>query len=395
MRMTRKLVAVAAMAFGASQVAAQPAKKPAPAADYSALAEKIVGTSANVKEGDIVEIHGGVLDLALLEDIAISVRKRGAFPLVTISTDKIAKAMNSVVPDKYDAQAPKLALGLAKLVNVNITIPPVRDPGIPAMLTAERMAKRAKAAQPIDDTLRARKVRVVELDNGLAPSWSRANDLGISEAELAKIFWDGLNADYKELEAKCKTLRDAIAAGTELRITHANGTDLKVKVKGRKTFVSDGVTSDADVKAGGPGVQVWLPAGDVYLAPVPGTAQGKIIDDRMVFQGKEITGVTVEVAKGKTSAVNAKSGWDVIKGHYDAAGPGKTQVGFIDLGCNPAVKTGGKLETWMGAGMVTIGIGGNVWAGGTNKEPFALVHQLPGATVTLDGKAIVENGQLK
>jgi hypothetical protein len=49
----------------------------------------------------------------------------------------------------------------------------------------------------------------------------------------------------------------------------------------------------------------------------------------------------------------------------------------------------------MGAGMVTIGIGGNAWAGGTNKEPFSLVHHLPGATVTLDGKALIENGKLK
>jgi hypothetical protein len=49
----------------------------------------------------------------------------------------------------------------------------------------------------------------------------------------------------------------------------------------------------------------------------------------------------------------------------------------------------------MGAGMVTIGIGGNRWAGGANAEPFSLAYQLPGATVTLDGKVIVENGQLK
>jgi aminopeptidase len=129
--------------------------------------------------------------------------------------------------------------------------------------------------------------------------------------------------------------------------------------------------------------------------PVPGSAEGKLVDDRMVFLGKEITGLRVEIKNGKTTAVNAQAGWDVIKGRYDAAGPGKTEVGFVDLGCNPAVRSGGKLETWMGAGMVTIGIGGNVWAGGTNKEPFDLVYQLSGATVTLDGKPLVENGQLK
>jgi leucyl aminopeptidase (aminopeptidase T) len=372
-----------------------PAKAPSPPPDYTSLAEKLVGTSANVKEGEVVAISGGLLDMPLLEDIAIAVRKRGAFPLLMVDTDKIAKAENTTVPPKYDAQAPKLGVALARIADVYIRIPAVRDPGIPAMLAPERAAKRAKARQTVDDIMRARNVRVVELDNGLAPSWTRANSLGIAEAELAKIFWEGLNADYTVLEAKCKSLRNTLAAGKELRITHANGTDLKLKVKGRRVFASDGVTTTADVKAGGPNIQVWLPAGDVYLTPVPGTAQGKIVDDRMIYLGKEIQGVAVDVAKGKSTAVTAKSGWDLIKTRYEAAGPGKTEVSFVDFGCNPAIKSGGKFETWMGAGMVTIGLGGNAWAGGANKEPFALALQLPGATVTLDGTAIVENGQLK
>lgn len=398
--MTPKTVLiVAALALGSSLTAAQPAKpeatKPVAPPDYSALAEKLVAISANVKEGEVVQISGGLLDVPLLEDIAIAVRKRGAFPLLTITTDKIARAMNTIVPAKYDAQAPRLELALAQIVDVYIDIPAVRDPGIASMLAPERAAKRATAGRGVDDRRRNHKARVVELDNGLAPSWSRANSLGISEAELAKMFWEQLNADYGVIEAKCKTVRDRLAAGNELRITHPNGTDLTIKVAGRKTFVSDGVTSNADVQAGGPGVQVWLPAGDVYVTAIPGTANGKLVDDRMIYLGKEITGVAIDITHGKTTAINARSGWDVVKKRYDAAGPRKTEVGFVDLGCNPAIKTGGKVETWMGAGMVTVGIGGNAWAGGPNKEPFALAHQLPGATVTVDGKILVENGQLK
>lgn len=392
MTTTPTLVMVAALALGSSVVAAQPAK---PAPDYAPLAEKIVTVSANVKEGEIVEISGGVLDLPLLEEVAIAVRKRGGFPLLTIGSDKLAKAENTQIPEKYDAQRPKLGLELANIVDVYIRIPAVRDPGIPAMLTAERSAKRAKAAQAVDEKIRLRNARVVELDNGLAPSWSRANSLGVSEAELARIFWEALNADYTAIQTRCNKLRDAIAGGSKLHVTAPNGTDLDLAVTGRRTFASDGITSDADVKAGGPRTQVWLPAGDVYVTPVPGSARGRLVDDRMTYLGKEILGVTVDIARGRVTSINATSGWDVLKGPYTAAGRGKTEVGFVDLGCNPAIKTAGKLETWMGAGMVTIGIGGNRWAGGANSEPFSLAYQLPGATVTLDGKVIVENGQLK
>ena len=45
--------------------------------------------------------------------------------------------------------------------------------------------------------------------------------------------------------------------------------------------------------------------------------------------------------------------------------------------------------------MVTVGMGGNVWAGGDNKVQYGYLVTLPATTLTLDGKAIVENGQLK
>jgi hypothetical protein len=45
--------------------------------------------------------------------------------------------------------------------------------------------------------------------------------------------------------------------------------------------------------------------------------------------------------------------------------------------------------------MVTVGTGNNTWAGGDNKVSYGLTTFLPGSTVTLDGKTIVENGVLK
>jgi len=45
--------------------------------------------------------------------------------------------------------------------------------------------------------------------------------------------------------------------------------------------------------------------------------------------------------------------------------------------------------------MVTVGLGNNQWAGGENSAAFGLSSFLPGSTLKLDGKAIVENGTLK
>ena len=45
-------------------------------------------------------------------------------------------------------------------------------------------------------------------------------------------------------------------------------------------------------------------------------------------------------------------------------------------------------------GVVTVFVGGDVWAGGTNKSPFGLGAMLRAATLTVDGKAVVKAGEL-
>jgi len=398
--MTKKLAGVAVgVAVCLSSVAfAQQAKQPPPAAtpDYAALAEKLVSTNVQIKEGQVVQIIGGATDSALVEELAVAVRKRGAHVFIQYTSESLAKKMLAGVPDKFDGQARKLDMALAKLVDVTIVVPQIRDESIFASLAPARAMAMGKADSVAEEARRKRNVKVLDLGNGLAPSAARAKELGISEAELKKLYWDGLSADYTAVEQKCTALKTALAAGKELKITHANGTNVTLQIKGKKVFSSDGVISEADAKAGGPNVQVWLPAGEVYLVPVPGKSEGKIVDDRSVPMGKEITGVTAEIKAGKITSLTAKSGWDghPAKGRYDAAGPTKNDLGLVDFGCNPAVKNE-KLESWIPAGMVTIGFGNNVWAGGTNKEPFGMTMQLPGATVLLDGKAIIENGALK
>ena len=402
MTKTRKLVAVAGVAVGIIGLAsAQPAPKPGPPAmkapppppvDYAGIAEKVVSASANVKEGDIVQIIAGPQDLTLLEELVVAVRKRGAFALPTLQSESTLKKLIATTPDKYDTQPQKLDTALNKIINVQIVVPAVRDANIWMSVPAERRAKLEKQFEAAADVMRKRNVRYVELGNGFAPSAGRARELGISEADLTRIYWDGLSADFTAVQAKCESLKNAIAGGKELKITHSNGTDVTIKLKGKKVLVSDGIITDAEAKAGGPGVQVWLPAGEVYF--VPGTSQGKVVDDRNAIGDKVVEGVVFEVKGGKATSVTAKANWDVVKSRWDLAGPGKTELSVVDLGCNPSIKAG-PFESFVGAGMVTLTFGGNAWAGGTNKEPWFFNVQLTGTNVLLDGKPLIKDGALQ
>ncbi|PYS98091.1 MAG: hypothetical protein DMF65_10610, partial [Acidobacteria bacterium] len=381
----------------ASPAPTESAAKKAPT-DLEQLAGRLVTESAGVKEGDVVLVTGGSQDQELLEDVAVNVRKAGAFPLVSIGSDRMAKRMYTDVPDKYDTQMDQWGMKVADAANVTIVIESNLAEGLFADADPKRMAARAKANEPINDEFIKRNVRQVSIGNGLYPTEWRAKHYGMTLDELSKSFWDGVNIDYASLQSRGEQVKGVLAAGNELHITNPNGTDLKVKVQGRPVFVSDGVISPEDVQKGGPAVSVYLPAGEVYCAPVAGTAEGKVVHTLDYYQGKEVDNLTLTIAGGKVTEMNGSGpGFEQLKADYDAAGEGRDIFSFVDLGINPNVKlpASSKLGNWVPAGSITVGIGNNTWAGGDDKTAYGYVIFLPGSTVTLDDKTVIENGQLK
>lgn len=375
---------------------AKPAMK-APPTDLEKLAERLVTQSAGVKEGEVVLVSGGPENMELLEDIAVQVRKAGAFPLVTVNTDRMSKRMFDDVPAKYDAQTNQRDLKLADVINVEITIGRETAEGLFADADPKRMAARAKAVEPVVEAYLKRGVRTVEVNNDLYPNEWLAKRYGMSGDELSKTFWGGVNVDYTDLQARGAQVSAALSGGSEMRIKDSGGTDLKVRVAGRKYGVSDGIISADDAKTAA-GLGVYLPAGEVYVAPVPGTAEGRVVRAKEFFNGKEVNDLVLTFSAGKlTSMTGSGPGFDLMKAAYEEAGEGKDLFAVVDFGINPNVKlpANSTVATWVPAGTVTVGVGNNVWAGGDNKTAYGYFVSLPGTTVTLDGKPVVEAGQLK
>ena len=375
----------------------EPAKKMA-ATDLEALSDRLITQVAGVKEGEIVFINGGVRDMELLENLATDARKAGAYPLLTVGSDRLLKKYYEEVPEKYDSQAPELDLKLATLPAVAIGVETNESDDVTAGIPPARMAAVGKAGESVGDLYLKRNVRQVAVGNGLYPTAYRAKRFGMSQDDLAKAFWGAVNADYSAVQTTGENVKNALSSGKEVHITNPNGTDLRVKVEGRPFFVSDGIISADDVKKGGPAVSVYLPAGEVFCAPVPGTAEGTVVETLTYANGKEVNNLTLTFAGGKlTKMTGSGPGFEDLKKEYDARGDGKELFAFVDFGINPnfQIWPASKVGNWIQSGMVTVGAGNNTWAGGDNKISYGLTMYLPGSTVTLDGKTIVENGVLK
>lgn len=376
-------------------VALRAAEKP----DYKTIAERIVGQSANVKEGDRVVLRGEIRDLDLLEELGLAVWRRGGEPLQVVTREKSAHRYFDEVPAARDQLPLGFALKLAEIETVEIKITGLENPGLLTDIPPVRLTATGARESDASNAAIRRGVRMVEIGNGLYPTDATARNYGLTKDALATLFWNGINVDYGKLQATGASVQSILKKGKVLRLTHPNGTDFTVRIEGSDVGVSDGVISAEDIAKGPPHTQVWLPAGEVYVVPIPASAEGKIVMDRVPFENGELVGATLTIKAGKLTAHSAKPGasYDRWKALYTEAAGKKDEFGYIDLGINPnvTIPSGSKLTTWVPAGTVSVGFGNNIWAGGSNDGSWFFAASMNGCTVAVDGETIVEAGVLK
>ena len=296
-----------------------------------------------------------------------------------------------------DDRRPELAARLVGLFPVSINVDFVENSGVLDEVPPERIAARAKAAQPVGDLAREFNVRTINLGNGFYPTDERAEMFHLPKAQLKDIFWSGVNTDPSDLRETGMIVKRMLDEGRSLRITKPNGTDLTVQLAGTGALISDGVISADDERLGGAATTVWIPAGEVFVAPMPNTAEGVIVVDHFFFQGGVIEDMRLEFTAGRLTSMTAAEGLEPLQAYYDVSGEGRDLFSVVDIGINPnmEIPEGSRLVGWVPSGMVTIGVGNNAWAGGANNVGFSMYPFLPGSTLEVDGVAIVRGGVLQ
>jgi leucyl aminopeptidase (aminopeptidase T) len=202
------------------------------------------------------------------------------------------------------------------------------------------------------------------------------------------IFERALPVDYAELRRAGEEIAARLSAASGCRVTSPAGTDVVFDVEGREAIVDAG-----DLEA--EGAFGNLPAGEGYIAPVEGSAEGLVVfDGSLAGFGVLNEPVRIEVADGRAVKADGGAGRRLLD-TLDAGGAGGRVLAELGIGTNPAATlSGNTLEDEKVLGTAHMAFGTNVSFGGTNAASVHIDGMLLEPTVELDGHPMMTRGEL-
>jgi leucyl aminopeptidase (aminopeptidase T) len=198
-----------------------------------------------------------------------------------------------------------------------------------------------------------------------------------------------LCADHQAIKRTGEKLSRIVSRASQVRITTKAGTDLRFSIKGRQAHPDHGIIHSR-------GGFTNLPAGEVYTAPVEGSANGLLVIDGSIADLWPLQRpIKIAISNGSAAGVEksrqAEELWRIISAH----GRKGLNVAEFGIGINPRAKiTGNVLEDEKVLGTIHIAFGDNSGFGGRVKVPSHQDGIVKDPDVWLDGKQLMKNGKL-
>ncbi len=202
------------------------------------------------------------------------------------------------------------------------------------------------------------------------------------------VFARTLIADYDRIAQRGNQLAEKVDGCTEVTITSPQGTDVTLSLKGRKVMADTGLVHES-------GGMSNLPAGEVFFAPVEGTANGRVVIDGSIGQSGILESpIVVEIVDGLVVSLSGDPYHWTLQNEMDAAGQEARNVAEVGIGTHDgAGLVGNVLEDEKILGTVHVAFGDNASMGGRVTAPFHQDGIILHPVLAVDGEVILKNGQ--
>jgi leucyl aminopeptidase (aminopeptidase T) len=198
-----------------------------------------------------------------------------------------------------------------------------------------------------------------------------------------------LNVDVDALAQRVRDVAKSMHGRSEVHITSELGTDLRFSMEGSRAHQDTGMIRQ-------PGDFGNLPAGKVSIAPVEGSARGDLVVDGSLL-GHLLTDepVRIRVEGGKAVSIEGGEAAAELTKLFEEHGEVARNLAAFGIGVHEGAQlTGNALEDEKVQGAVHLAFGDNRSLGGNVEVPVHEVCVLRAPKVTLDGRTLVEGGEI-
>lgn len=364
--------------------------------NFASISTKVVNQSLQVKPGETVLITGTPAEIPLMEALYVEVSKAGGKPYVQLILPEAQKKALMETPNDYLKMPSTFDLIQARSVDCFINTGSTQNPQLYADVPEEKLAASRSGNYVLQDAMTLPRFRMVSIgQTGGIPTETFAKYKNASYDDMLNMFWKSVDADYEKLRMDGESIRARFAGNAEVKMTTSQGTNLTFRLSKVPPRVNSGLSFNNNPTPIGM-TAAWLPAGEVYAPVEPGSANGVLVVPEIDIRGQSVKNLKLRFAHGRITDIQADNNVNFVKTMLSSAKGDADMLSLFDIGINRNSQPlqNSSYYSWEMGGMVTLSTGDNAWAGGSTKSDVGLSFHVPGATVTIDGKPVVEKGKL-
>lgn len=348
------------------------------------LARVMIDHCVKVKAKEKVLIVTSELGLPLGKAVYSEVLKRGAYPMIEITTSGLDYTFYSSANEWQLSYVPDEVIK-TKYNWADAFVRIVADDNLRELASIDptKLTTRAKLMRPFSDIMLTKRWILTYY-----PTNAMAQEAGMSLEEMRKFYFESCLVDYDAMGKRLKKLESVMDKG---KMIHVIGhlTDLWVNIEGRLAQECSATCN--------------IPDGECFLAPITNGVNGEVYFDLPTLAfGHEVSGIHLEFKEGKVVQARAERGNDALQKMLNTD-LGARYLGEFAIGANFNI-TRGMLNTLFdekigGTVHMALGMAYKDKRGGGENESgihWDLVKdmRLPGSVLTIDGKVVLKDGKL-
>jgi leucyl aminopeptidase (aminopeptidase T) len=352
---------------------------------WQAVARRAV-QGLDVRPGQLILVRDGSARMQVVLEMALALEQAGATPLVElVPGDHLRRLMLAASPDelahwdRHRAGWLRQVDGILRLQGDDLDQADLPEPALRAWLQA------TTRLNAIDEERRLPLLLLA------VPTEGRARAAGLTLVALEDLLLPSLAASAAQLGQAIRPVLQSVAGGRSMTIRSGPGCQLHLALGDRPWLSDDGVI-DAGDRARGAAVSNF-PAGSIYTTVMESETQGSLwLPGAIQAQDVVLHFEAGRIVSVEAGAARAQEFDRMLERHSGEP----RRISHVGIALNPYLRqpVGWVLVDEHVYGNLFVALGENRYMGGSNASSLNVDFTIPGATLQVDDRLVVEQGQV-